>query len=50
MLIYTLESFTGLNEETVGMLEKILMAPMALGEILLAFWLIIRGGKRKPSL
>ena len=47
MLIHSLQNFTGLSDELVAMLEKILMAPMALAEILLAFWLIIRGGKRR---
>jgi len=42
-----LENFTGMNESMVSMLEKVLMAPMAAGEILLAFWLIIRGGRGK---
>lgn len=50
MIIHISKNFTGLNEEVVSGMEKILMAPMALSEILLAFWLIIRGGKARKSL
>jgi len=49
MAIHISVNFTGLNEGVLSMMEKILMAPMALGEILLAFWLIIRGGKTRKS-
>ncbi len=35
--------------ETVDMIESILMLPMALGEILLAIWLIIKGGNHHRS-
>jgi hypothetical protein len=32
--------------ETVDLMESILMLPMALGEILFAIWLIVKGGKQ----
>lgn len=35
--------------ETVDLMESILMLPMALGEILLAAWLLIKGGKSKEE-
>ncbi len=46
MLISILENFTGISEDVTSMIEKMLIAPMALSEIILAFWMIIRGGKR----
>jgi hypothetical protein len=45
-----LENSTGMDEEVVSVIEKVLMAPMAAGEILLALWLIIRGGRGKSYL
>lgn len=47
IVLNTSKTLIGLDKEVVSMLEKILMVPMALGEILLAFWLILRGGKSK---
>lgn len=48
MVIHTSENL-GLREEVVHKMETILMIPMALSEILLAFWLIIRGGRIRKS-
>jgi hypothetical protein len=45
LIVHISKTLIGLPEETVSTMETILMAPMALGEILLAIWLMIRGGK-----
>ena len=46
LVIHTSISLTLFREEVISMMVRILMVPMALSEILLAFWLIIRGGKK----
>jgi len=44
LLNFAVSVFPG-SERAVAAVEKILSVPMALGEILFALWLIIRGGK-----
>ncbi|MBN2860601.1 MAG: DUF4386 domain-containing protein [Sphaerochaetaceae bacterium] len=47
LILHTMESFLpGLSAFTIR-LETILMIPMTLGEMVFAFWMIIRGGKSK---
>jgi len=45
LVVHVSKTLIGLPENTVNTMETILMAPMALGEILLAIWLIVKGGK-----
>lgn len=45
VLVHSGRSLLGLEESLVNTMERLLSIPMALGEILFAFWLIIRGGK-----
>lgn len=54
LLVHILRLVPAIPVDTVDLIESILMLPMALGEILLAIWLIIKGGNynrslRKPS-
>ena len=44
MLVHGLKSSVG-DSDMISNLEMILTAPMALGELGLAFWLLIKGGK-----
>lgn len=46
-IIVHLLKLTNFNSEFTANLEMILMLPMALGELGLAIWLIIKGGKEK---
>lgn len=46
LVIHIPKTFSILPVETVDLIESILMLPMALGEILLAIWLIVKGGKK----
>jgi hypothetical protein len=45
LAVHISKTLIGLQGEVVHVMETALMVPMALGEILLAFWLIIRGGR-----
>lgn len=47
LLVHISRAMPAIPVETVDLIESILMFPMALGEILLAVWLIIKGGKEK---
>jgi hypothetical protein len=46
-LLHFARSVIPASENVVTAAERVLSIPMALGEILLAFWLIIRGGKER---
>lgn len=47
VIVHSGKTLSVMTDEVVNTIEMMLMVPMALGEILLAFWLILRGGKSK---
>ena len=47
LVVYTSAVVPSISEQTVDLMVSILMIPMTLGEMLLAVWLIIKGGKEK---
>jgi len=49
LVVHISRALPAIPEVTVDTIESILMLPMALGEILLAIWLIVKGGKIKKD-
>jgi hypothetical protein len=45
IVVHSARSFLGVDEDLVQRVEQVTSIPMALGELLFAFWLIIRGGR-----
>jgi hypothetical protein len=50
VLIHAANQFTFFSQTIISSAESILSLPMALGEMLLAFWLIYKGLKRNKSI
>ncbi len=52
IVVHSAKSILCVDENLVKLMEQVAMIPMTLGELLFAFWLIIRGGresKNKPQ-
>lgn len=50
LVVHISRALSGIPADTVDLIESILMLPMALGEILLAIWLVIKGGRTKNEI
>jgi hypothetical protein len=49
IVLHSSKSILGVEEDLVKLMEQVAMIPMTLGELLFAFWLIIRGGVERKK-
>jgi hypothetical protein len=49
IVVHSAKSILGVEVDLVKLMEQVAMIPMTLGELLFAFWLIIRGGRERKK-